>query len=67
MTPECLRALYGFKEGTLAGSSYGIVEYTPQSYLKGDLDVFYSEVSFILNSFVPCRKFETSEFLDCSY
>jgi len=29
ITPDCLRALYSFPNGTLAKSSYGIVEYTP--------------------------------------
>jgi tripeptidyl-peptidase-1 len=42
ITPDCLRALYGFPNGTLAKSSYGIVEYTPQAYLQGDLNLFYN-------------------------
>lgn len=41
ITPDCLRALYSFPNGTLAISSYGIVEYTPQAYLQGDLNLFY--------------------------
>jgi len=41
ITPECLRALYSFPNGTLAKSSYGIVEYTPQAYLQADLNLFY--------------------------
>lgn len=45
ITPECLRALYQFPNGTLAKSSYGIVEYTPQAYLQGDLDLFYSNLA----------------------
>lgn len=42
ITPECLRALYGIPNGTLDGSSYGIVEYTPQAYLQADLDDFFA-------------------------
>lgn len=42
ITPECLRALYSFPNGTLAKSSYGIVEYTPQAYLQADLNLFYN-------------------------
>lgn len=45
ITPDCLRALYGFPNGTLAKSSYGIVEYTPQAYLQGDLDLFYTNLA----------------------
>ena len=45
ITPECLRALYNFPNGTLAKSSYGIVEYTPQAYLQGDLNLFYSNLA----------------------
>ncbi|KAL8835046.1 MAG: hypothetical protein Q9170_003474 [Blastenia crenularia] len=45
ITPECLRALYNFKNGTLNKSSYGIVEYTPQAYLQGDLNLFYSNLA----------------------
>ncbi|TVY68680.1 Tripeptidyl-peptidase sed1 [Lachnellula suecica] len=44
VTPECLRALYGFTNGTLALSSYGIVEYTPQAYLQSDLNLFYANL-----------------------
>lgn len=29
ITPDCLRALYGFPVGSLSKSSYGIVEFTP--------------------------------------
>ena len=42
ITPDCLRALYNFPNGTLAKSSYGIVEYTPQAYLQKDLNLFYT-------------------------
>lgn len=45
ITPDCLRALYGFPNGTLAKSSYGIVEYTPQAYLQSDLNLFYSNLA----------------------
>ncbi|KAF8849785.1 subtilisin-like protein [Acephala macrosclerotiorum] len=44
ITPDCLRALYNFTNGTLAQSSYGIVEYTPQAYLQTDLNLFYSNL-----------------------
>ena len=45
VTPDCLRALYSFPNGTLAVSSYGIVEYTPQAYLQSDLDLFFSNLA----------------------
>lgn len=45
ITPDCLRALYGFPNGTLNKSSYGIVEYTPQAYLQSDLNLFYSNLA----------------------
>lgn len=47
ITPDCLRTLYQFSPGTSAESqnSYGIVEYTPQSYLPGDLDKFFTNFS----------------------
>jgi tripeptidyl-peptidase I len=47
ITPDCLRALYQFEPGTSAnaGNSFGIVEYSPQSYLPGDLDKFFSNFS----------------------
>ena len=45
ITPDCLRALYSFSNGTLAKSSYGIVEYTPQAYLQSDLNLFYSNLA----------------------
>lgn len=43
--PDCLRLLYGFGSGSLNQSSYGIVEYTPQAYLPGDLDLFFANFS----------------------
>lgn len=45
ITPDCLRALYSFPNGTLAMSSYGVVEYTPQAYLQADLNLFYSNLA----------------------
>ncbi|KAE8454178.1 hypothetical protein EG329_005103 [Mollisiaceae sp. DMI_Dod_QoI] len=50
ITPDCLRALYNFTNGTLSGSSYGIVEYTPQAYLQPDLDLFYSNLQRQINA-----------------
>jgi tripeptidyl-peptidase-1 len=44
-TPDCLRALYNFSNGTLAQSSYGIVEYTPNTYLQTDLNIFYTNLA----------------------
>lgn len=44
-TPDCLRALYSFPNGTLSNSSYGIVEYTPQAYIQSDLNLFYNGLS----------------------
>ncbi|KAN0081424.1 Peptidase S8/S53 domain containing protein [Tylopilus felleus] len=42
ITPSCLRALYGFfyEPRVPWNNSYGIVEYTPQSYRQQDLDAF---------------------------
>ena len=45
VTPDCLRALYGLSNGTLAKSSYAVVEYTPQAYLQKDLNLFYSNLA----------------------
>ncbi|KAL8744209.1 MAG: hypothetical protein Q9190_003516 [Brigantiaea leucoxantha] len=47
ITPNCLRALYRFPPGISANpkNSYGIVEYTPQAYLQGDLDLFFANFS----------------------
>ena len=47
ITPDCLRALYGFPVNNKANAknSYGIVEYTPQSYLPSDLDLFFANFS----------------------
>ena len=45
ITPECLRALYGIPAASLAKSSFGIVEYTPQAYLQSDLNLFYKNLA----------------------
>ncbi|KAL8803632.1 MAG: hypothetical protein Q9182_003047 [Xanthomendoza sp. 2 TL-2023] len=47
ITPNCLRALYRFPPGLTKNpkNSYGIVEYTPQAYLQGDLDLFFANFS----------------------
>jgi tripeptidyl-peptidase-1 len=48
VTPDCLRALYGIPHAssyTNPGNSFGIVEYTPQSYISTDLDLFFSNFS----------------------
>ncbi|PBP19131.1 hypothetical protein BUE80_DR010064 [Diplocarpon rosae] len=47
IVPDWLRALYLFPESFAANSenSYGIVEYTPQAYLPGDLDKFIKNFS----------------------
>lgn len=44
ITPDCLAALYNFEIGQYSNpdNSYGIVEYTPQSYRGADLDLFFS-------------------------
>ncbi|KAG4433305.1 hypothetical protein IFR05_011202 [Cadophora sp. M221] len=44
IVPNCLRALYQFPPNILPNpkNSYGIVEYTPQAYLPGDLDKFFA-------------------------
>ncbi|KIM96701.1 hypothetical protein OIDMADRAFT_94140, partial [Oidiodendron maius Zn] len=43
VTPACLRLLYGVPSNLPAvkGNSLGIVEYTPESYLPSDLDLFF--------------------------
>ncbi|KAF4552344.1 Pro-kumamolisin activation domain-containing protein 3 [Elsinoe fawcettii] len=47
IVPNCLRALYEFPPNFRANpkNSYGIVEYTPQAYLPGDLDLFFANFS----------------------
>ncbi|KAF8993522.1 subtilisin-like protein [Cyathus striatus] len=47
ITLDCLRALYDvqYKPVSTDKNSYGIVEFTPQSFLAGDLDLFFSNFS----------------------
>lgn len=50
ITPLCLRALYAIPElpaflPTNTKNSFGIVEYSPQSYIGSDLDLFFSNYS----------------------
>lgn len=47
IVPDCLRALYLFPPNFAANpqNSYGIVEYTPEAYLQGDLNLFFSNYS----------------------
>ncbi|TCD67356.1 hypothetical protein EIP91_000223 [Steccherinum ochraceum] len=47
ITPDCLRVLYDFAYSPVAAkkNSFGIVEYTPQSYLAPDLDLFFHNFS----------------------
>ncbi|KAI0266714.1 subtilisin-like protein [Gloeopeniophorella convolvens] len=46
-TPDCLRALYSINYKPIVPhlNSYGIVEFTPQAYLAGDLDLFFANFS----------------------
>ncbi|KAI1881799.1 hypothetical protein JX265_000625 [Neoarthrinium moseri] len=45
LTIDCIRALYAVPPGSLAKSNntLGIVEYTPQAFLQGDLDLFFDQ------------------------
>ncbi|KAF8964246.1 subtilisin-like protein [Flammula alnicola] len=47
ITPDCLRALYSinYKPVATSKNTYGIVEFTPQSFLEGDLDLFFGNFS----------------------
>ncbi|KAF8990005.1 subtilisin-like protein [Cyathus striatus] len=49
ITPDCLRALYNFNYKPIATkkNSYGIIEFTPQSFLAGDLDLFFGHAYYI--------------------
>lgn len=59
ITPDCLRTLYGFLSTSISQplppyaravnpqNSYGIVEYTPQSYSASDLDLFFRNFSTV--------------------
>ncbi|KIK97958.1 hypothetical protein PAXRUDRAFT_135153 [Paxillus rubicundulus Ve08.2h10] len=55
ITPICLRALYGLIYEPLSGdkNSYGIVEYTPQSYRQDDLNLFARNFSADLYGVSP--------------
>jgi tripeptidyl-peptidase-1 len=47
ITPACLRALYNMPPGSTAqaNNTLGVVEYTPQAFLQGDLDVWFKQFS----------------------
>ncbi|KAH6694775.1 peptidase S8/S53 domain-containing protein [Leptodontidium sp. MPI-SDFR-AT-0119] len=50
IVPDCLRALYGIPEldhrtKLNPKNSFGVVQYTPQSYLASDLDMFFRNYS----------------------
>ncbi|KIK70403.1 hypothetical protein GYMLUDRAFT_32410 [Collybiopsis luxurians FD-317 M1] len=48
ITLDCLRTLYDvpdFKPVSTHKNSYGIVEFTPQAFLAGDLDLFFANFS----------------------
>ena len=47
IVPDCLRALYLIPPvaTNLQKNAYGIVEYSPQAYLQGDLDLFFANYS----------------------
>ncbi|KAL5524259.1 hypothetical protein ACEPAF_9399 [Sanghuangporus sanghuang] len=47
ITPACLRALYSVNYTPVATdrNTYGIVEFTPVSFLQGDLDLFFGNFS----------------------
>ncbi|KAH7903358.1 peptidase S8/S53 domain-containing protein, partial [Hygrophoropsis aurantiaca] len=55
ITPECLRALYGFYYEPVAAdkNSFGIVEYTPNAYIQSDLDSFAKNFSTGLEGISP--------------
>ncbi|KAF9222476.1 subtilisin-like protein [Gyrodon lividus] len=55
ITPICLRALYGLIYEPMSGAknSYGIVEYTPQSYNQTDLNLFAKNFSSDLYGVSP--------------
>ncbi|KIJ66050.1 hypothetical protein HYDPIDRAFT_87640 [Hydnomerulius pinastri MD-312] len=55
ITPLCLRALYGLIYEPLSAdnNSYGIVEYTPQSYRQDDLNLFAQNFSTGLDGVSP--------------
>lgn len=44
ITPNCLRALYGFPKGSMSNpnNSFGVVEFYPGEYAQSDLDLYFS-------------------------
>jgi tripeptidyl-peptidase-1 len=56
ITPICLQALYNFtnyQQKSSQKNNYGIVEYTPQSYVQSDLDLFLSQYKLSANGTTP--------------
>ncbi|KAG8220430.1 peptidase S8/S53 domain-containing protein [Butyriboletus roseoflavus] len=55
ITPSCLRALYGFVYDPIVPekNSYGIVEYTPESFRQDDLNIFAKNFSSDLYGVSP--------------
>ncbi|OJA13987.1 hypothetical protein AZE42_04597 [Rhizopogon vesiculosus] len=55
ITPICLRALYGlwYEPVAAKANGFGIVEYTPGSYLQSDLDMFAKNFSTGLQGVSP--------------
>ncbi|KAE9372810.1 tripeptidyl peptidase-like protein [Stipitochalara longipes BDJ] len=47
ITAACLQALYNAPPNTLSmpNNSLGVVEYTPQAFLQGDLDLYFKQFS----------------------
>ncbi|KAK7001799.1 serine protease S53 [Favolaschia claudopus] len=47
ITPDCLRALYNFHytPRETKKNTFGIIEFTPQAFLEGDLDMFFANFS----------------------
>ncbi|KAK9780096.1 putative Protease s8 tripeptidyl peptidase [Seiridium cardinale] len=46
LTIDCIRALYSVPKGgdsAKSNNTLGIVEYTPQAFLQGDLDLFFAQ------------------------
>jgi tripeptidyl-peptidase-1 len=57
ITPACLRTLYGFNQTNTATTnpknSFGIVEYSPQTYIQSDLDKYFDNFSSIAKGMEP--------------
>ena len=62
ITPQCLRELYQFGPGISANpqNSYGIVEYTPQTYIQEDLNLFFDKFSANQKQRTPILNFVDS-------